>query len=182
LFRMDRFANADNARPASVAGPVRTRMEPQEGGRPDAHRRGVRTTVRRRRHRGASHVEMFRIGLEVVDNLTDEQRQWAEESGFARMQEALGTVSFGTFGGQVFDKAHCLRVFEEHYARVRRIVPAERLLVYRVQDGWEPLCRFLGADVPDEPFPRVNVGNDLVHNIHTAMRLARAQSGQAVWR
>jgi hypothetical protein len=73
-------------------------------------------------------------------------------------------------------------VFEEHYARVRRIVPADRLLVYRVQEGWEPLCRFLGADVPDEPFPRVNVGDDLVHNIRTAMRLAREQSGQAVWR
>jgi hypothetical protein len=129
-----------------------------------------------------SHVEMFRLGTEVVSNLTDEQRQWAEESGFARMQEALATVSFGTFGGQVFDKAHCLRVFEEHYARVRRTVPAERLLAYRVQEGWEPLCRFLGADVPDEPFPRANVGGDLVHNIRTAMHLARTQTETAAWR
>ena len=23
-------------------------------------------------------------------------------------------------------------------------------------EGWEPLCRFLGKDVPDVPFPRVN--------------------------
>jgi hypothetical protein len=129
-----------------------------------------------------SHVEMFRLGNAIIDEQTDEERQWAQESGFARMQEALGTISMAMFGGQLFDKEHCLRVFEQHYDRVRRTVPAERLLVYRVQEGWEPLCRFLGADVPDEPFPRVNVGGDLAHNIRTAMRLAREQTGQAVWR
>jgi hypothetical protein len=25
--------------------------------------------------------------------------------------------------------------------------------------GWPELCRFLGRDVPGEPFPRENVGN-----------------------
>jgi hypothetical protein len=73
-------------------------------------------------------------------------------------------------------------VFAQHSERVRRSVPADRLLVYRVQEGWEPLCRFLGVDVPDEPFPRVNVGDTLVHNIRTAMRLAREGTGEPVWR
>lgn len=129
-----------------------------------------------------SHAEMFQRGTEFNQNLTDEQQRWAERSGFARMQTALGTIASATFDGRVFDKAHCLRVYERHYERVRRTVPAERLLVYRVQEGWEPLCRFLGVDVPDEPFPRVNVGDNLVHNIRTAMRLARARTGEAVWR
>jgi hypothetical protein len=129
-----------------------------------------------------SHVEMFQRGAEFGEKLTDEQRQWAEESGFARMQTALGTMATAAFDGRVFDKAHCLRTFEQHYERVRRTVPAERLLVYRVQEGWEPLCRFLSVDVPDEPFPRVNVGDNLVHNIRTAMRLARARTGEVVWR
>jgi hypothetical protein len=35
-------------------------------------------------------------------------------------------------------------------------VPASRLLVYRPGDGWEPLCRFLGAPVPAEDFPQLN--------------------------
>jgi hypothetical protein len=26
----------------------------------------------------------------------------------------------------------------------------------KLSDGWEPLCKFLGKPVPDEPFPRVN--------------------------
>jgi hypothetical protein len=129
----------------------------------------------------ASHVEMFKRGAEVQQELTDEEREWAEESGFARMQTALGTIVPSFFDERVFDKEHCLQVFEQHYERVRRTVPAERLLVYRVQEGWEPLCRFLDVDVPDEPFPRVNVGDSLVHNIRTAIRLARAQTGEPVW-
>ena len=129
-----------------------------------------------------SHTRMFELSDELDRELTDEQRQWAEESGFARMQTALATVVYATFDGRVFDKAHCLRVFEQHHERVRRAVPAERLLVYRVQEGWEPLCRFLGVDVPDEPFPRVNVGDNLQENIRTAMRLAKARTGEVVWR
>ncbi|MEQ4725784.1 sulfotransferase [Nonomuraea sp. B19D2] len=36
-------------------------------------------------------------------------------------------------------------------------LPAERLLVFDVREGWEPLCRFLGVDVPaGEPFPHLN--------------------------
>jgi Sulfotransferase domain len=129
-----------------------------------------------------SHVRMFQLSAELDQERTDEQRQWAEESGFARMEAALATAVYATFDGRGSDKAHCLRVFEQHCERVRRTVPAERLLVYRVQEGWEPLCRLLGVDVPDEPFPCVNVGDNLRHNIHTAMRLAREQTGEAVWR
>ncbi|RYC60241.1 hypothetical protein CHU98_g5967 [Xylaria longipes] len=31
-----------------------------------------------------------------------------------------------------------------------------RLLEMDLNDGWEPLCKFLGVPVPGEPFPRVN--------------------------
>jgi sulfotransferase family protein len=129
-----------------------------------------------------SHVKMFELSSEIDQELTDEDRQWAEESGFARIQTALATIVSETFDGQVFDKEHCLRVFEQHDERVRQTVPAGRLLVYRVQEGWEPLCRFLGVDVPDEPFPRVNVGDNLRHNIRTAMASGRSQADEVVWR
>ncbi|MGD8753801.1 MAG: sulfotransferase [Anaerolineales bacterium] len=39
---------------------------------------------------------------------------------------------------------------------VIQLVPPNRLLRYRIRAGWEPLCRFLGAPEPDEPFPRRN--------------------------
>jgi hypothetical protein len=47
-------------------------------------------------------------------------------------------------------------VYRQHYALVRRITPKERLLEFRLEDGWEPLCQFLGKDVPKGPFPRLN--------------------------
>ena len=44
----------------------------------------------------------------------------------------------------------------EHCNMIRGLVPAERLLEWSVEGGWEPLCKFLGKEVPDEPFPRTN--------------------------
>ena len=32
----------------------------------------------------------------------------------------------------------------------------DRFLEWKVQDGWEPLCRFLGKEVPAESFPKLN--------------------------
>lgn len=50
--------------------------------------------------------------------------------------------------------------FVQHYKRVRSIVPKDNLLEHRPQDGWEPLCKFLGKPVPDEPYPCVNQGDN----------------------
>ncbi|KAJ3960975.1 hypothetical protein N0V92_002325 [Colletotrichum tropicale] len=44
----------------------------------------------------------------------------------------------------------------EHAEKIRRVVPKERLLEYKLGSGWEPLCTFLGKDVPDKPFPHLN--------------------------
>ena len=35
-------------------------------------------------------------------------------------------------------------------------MPPEKLLIYSVDQGWEPLCRFLGMPVPAAPFPNTN--------------------------
>ena len=50
--------------------------------------------------------------------------------------------------------------YEHHNAAVRADVPASLLVEWRPGDGWEPLCRALGVDVPDEPFPHVNTTAD----------------------
>jgi len=64
------------------------------------------------------------------------------------------------FGGRL-DRASCLAAFQRHRTEVMRRVPAERLLVYEVKDGWGPLCAFLGAPEPATPFPHLNEGDDL---------------------
>ena len=61
-----------------------------------------------------------------------------------------------TFSGKLGDKDHAISVYEQHNAKVQASVPAEQLLVYQVSEGWEPLCQFLGCEIPNEPFPRSN--------------------------
>jgi hypothetical protein len=39
---------------------------------------------------------------------------------------------------------------------VRRAIEPDRLLVWSVGEGWEPLCEFLGVAVPDGPLPHEN--------------------------
>ena len=39
---------------------------------------------------------------------------------------------------------------------VKRNVPKDRLLVFDVKEGWEPLAEFLGVDIPEEVFPNLN--------------------------
>lgn len=45
---------------------------------------------------------------------------------------------------------------ERFNAEVQESVPPERLLVWAVNDGWEPLCDFLDLPIPDTPFPHLN--------------------------
>ncbi|KAE8405571.1 hypothetical protein BDV37DRAFT_89837 [Aspergillus pseudonomiae] len=47
-------------------------------------------------------------------------------------------------------------VYENHVAAIRGLGLGERLLEWSVDDGWEPLCRFLGKEVPDCEFPSGN--------------------------
>jgi len=54
------------------------------------------------------------------------------------------------------DVAGLERAFIAHVEAVKAAVPAEKLLVFQATDGWEPLCAFLDAAVPDEPYPRTN--------------------------
>ena len=53
-----------------------------------------------------------------------------------------------------------IAAYERHNADVVAAVPSERLLVWRPEDGWPPLCAALGLPVPDEPFPRVNTSEE----------------------
>lgn len=62
-----------------------------------------------------------------------------------------------TFSGWFEDREHAISVFERHNEEVKACVPADRLLVYEVGEGWGPLCEFLGIPVPeDKAFPRSN--------------------------
>ena len=61
------------------------------------------------------------------------------------------------FRGRFEDRAFAIDVFNRHNEQVRRDIPADRLLVYEISQGWDPLCAFLGLPVPEgKPFPHLN--------------------------
>jgi hypothetical protein len=62
----------------------------------------------------------------------------------------------GLFDGRFLERNYALAVYERWNESVKAEVPAERLLVFDVREGWGPLCSFLNVPVPDKPFPRVN--------------------------
>jgi hypothetical protein len=69
------------------------------------------------------------------------------------------------FDRQMTDKAKLIAVYKQHNEDVRRTIAPERLLVYDVAQGWEPLCRFLGVEVPSEPMPKVNSTDEFRRNL-----------------
>lgn len=73
---------------------------------------------------------------------------------------AVKLVGERVFGGRAGDRDHAIAVYERNTAEVVAAIPPERLLVYYIGDGWEPLCRFLAKPVPATPFPRSNSGEE----------------------
>ena len=79
------------------------------------------------------------------------------ESVLGRMGRMVNTLAWQPLFQERFEeKPYALSVFERHNREVKDSVPAERLLVWEVTEGWEPLCRFLGVAAPETPFPRLN--------------------------
>jgi hypothetical protein len=58
------------------------------------------------------------------------------------------------------DPAAAMAAYERHNEAVRRGVPPDRLVEWRPEDGWRPICAALGLPVPAEPFPHLNTSAD----------------------
>jgi hypothetical protein len=54
------------------------------------------------------------------------------------------------------DRAKATAFYNRHIEEVKAAVPPERLLIFTANQGWRPLCDFLGVAVPNGPFPNVN--------------------------
>jgi hypothetical protein len=89
-----------------------------------------------------------------------QHRQGMADSPVGAIVAKLGRRTWPSRDAELRDgpppRERLIEMFEAHNAEVRRLIPAERLLVYRVSEGWGPLCGFLGAPLPAGPFPRVN--------------------------
>ncbi|KAI8890204.1 hypothetical protein K501DRAFT_237160 [Backusella circina FSU 941] len=84
---------------------------------------------------------------------------------FKRMVGAV--ILNGTFNDP--EKAHreeeVKKMFSDHIEEVKRHVPPEKLYVMQVGEGWEGLCQFLGKEIPDVPYPRINSKDEFLKNM-----------------
>jgi len=58
--------------------------------------------------------------------------------------------------GTMSDRSAAIAHYNAHIEDVKKAAPSDRLLVFTTDQGWAPLCAFLGVPVPDTPFPNVN--------------------------
>ena len=63
--------------------------------------------------------------------------------------------------GTMVDPERAIARYNEHIEEIKKEVPSERLLIYSVDQGWEPLCRFLDVPIPETDFPNVNDREEL---------------------
>ena len=79
---------------------------------------------------------------------------WASGLYYPMLRKFFDTFFRGTFPDTG------MSTYVQHYEHVRDLVSEDNLLEYSVSEGWEPLCKFLGDDIPEEAFPQSNdVGN-----------------------
>lgn len=79
-----------------------------------------------------------------------------------------------------FSEKQAKKDFLEHDAMVKELVPPERLLIFKLSDGWEPLCKFLGKPIPEKPFPHLNERAWLNEKFRIASALSR-KKGSNSW-
>lgn len=108
--------------------------------------------------------------------------QWAR---YLKLVDRMFWVEKGTFatsGGETPEQL--IAEFNRHNEEVKATVPPERLLVWNVTEGWEPLCEFLEIPVPAEPMPHANDRETFLGRVIdgalAALQSARERQGSLV--
>ena len=78
------------------------------------------------------------------------------------INEMVDILWAARFTSDVQNEASAKDAYETFNDRVRREVPRERLLEWRPDQGWAPICAALGVSVPEIPFPHVNTTSDFL--------------------
>lgn len=73
-----------------------------------------------------------------------------------RWQRMDYLILYGQFQSDETFRKRGTEIHAAIHNEIRHIVRKERLLEYRLGDGWDPLFKFLGSDIPEMPFPRIN--------------------------
>ncbi|OAA81039.1 hypothetical protein LEL_00584 [Akanthomyces lecanii RCEF 1005] len=117
----------------------------------------ARVVLNRRRDADAWSASMERTCLQVFG-----WPMWTLswfDAGICWLWWNFDLVMRGYYGGDFARNG--TRVAERHYASLEESLQRQDrdFLDWSVEDGWEPLCEFLGKPVPSVPFPSGNKGS-----------------------
>jgi len=112
----------------------------------------------------ADHYPQAKVILTVRDadkwfDSTNETIHSVEFANFIKNSpfgEMVQKTVWDTMGNRMQDRDHMINFFENRNAAIIDTIAADRLLVYRIAEGWQPLCEFLDIPVPDIKFPCIN--------------------------
>ena len=96
--------------------------------------------------------------------------RWLLSPQYKMQGLASGDIIFGAkWTENVYDnEENAKNVYNAWIECIKKNVPKDKLLVFNVKEGWNPLCKFLEIDdIPKEPFPRSNESKELAKVIRT---------------
>jgi hypothetical protein len=96
----------------------------------------------------------------------------AKWNGYIEMMQEMWQQSGLIDAGADTTSESMRSAMERFNQEVQDTVPADRLLVWSVSDGWEPLCEFMELPVPDTPFPYLNDSKEFGERIVDGSLLA----------
>jgi hypothetical protein len=93
---------------------------------------------------------------QTIATLLSSYQEMPRQPHVRAIMEVATEIIAQTIGGSLTDRQAALAAFRRRTEQVRAAIPAERLLVFDVTEGWQPLCAFLDVPAPTTAFPRLN--------------------------
>jgi len=84
------------------------------------------------------------------------------------VRDMLAQVQVRDFFHNDLSKENAINCYNEHNQRVINECPKEKLFIFEIKEGWEPLCKFLNLPVPNVPFPNVNDSKEFQKHVRHA--------------
>jgi hypothetical protein len=107
-----------------------------------------------------SSVRKLPYILPGIPDLTLPSTSWLDPS-FARPIMICDELSAAMLCDYDYSDTTKLEERYTHHYKTLSQLGEGRILRYRIQQGWDPLCEFLSVSVPGRPFPRQNDWREL---------------------
>lgn len=136
----------------------------------------------------ADHYPDAKVILTVRDSgkwfdSTNETIHSVEFAGFIKNSpfgEMVQKTIWNVMENRMQDRDYMIDFFEKRTSEIIDTIAADRLLVYRVSEGWGPLCAFLDVPVPDSEFPRINSRDETKQMLAGIMAAGGGPSAEAM--